>query len=73
MMNKYKQWVYTDRTRLVSLEATAAGFLDKSNVNHSVTQHHLIAKAQSDTLNAFKEKPWYNKANHHITCFSRKL
>lgn len=54
---KYKQWVHTDRTTLVSLESDAGDFIDTICESFSkLTQHHFIAKAQTDALNTFKGK-----------------
>ena len=53
---KYKQWVHTDRTTLISLEITASDFTDiMCESFNNLTQHHFIAKAQSKALNTFKE------------------
>ena len=53
---KYKQWVHIDRTTLTTLESTIKDLLDNICESfNNLTQHHFIAKSQSEALKIFKE------------------
>ena len=53
----YKQWIHTEKTCLVEMQLSLTEYLDVvCNKFDILSQHHFIAKSQSNYLKSLKEK-----------------